>query len=212
MESKQEFVLGVLGGMGTYATINLFRQYAEIFPAVREWERPRIIIDNNCTMPSRVRAALYGENVSELVGQMTNSIKNLIGAGATRILLACNTSHLFLEKIYENLPQAEKYIVNIIETCAKDLSRQKISKIYLLATEGTIESKIYEKTFSRYGITCATPAVEDFGTLREFIEVVKQNKNSPEVRKLFVEFITARPTKGGGRWRRSGLYGTSDFV
>ena len=60
-ENGKEYVLGVLGGMGTYATIHLFQQYAEIFPAEKEWDRPRIIIDNNCTMPSRVRAILYNE-------------------------------------------------------------------------------------------------------------------------------------------------------
>ena len=75
---KSKFVIGVLGGMGTYATIHLFQQYAEIFPANKEWDRPRIIIDNNCTMPSRVRAFLYNENADLLVKQMTDSIYNLI--------------------------------------------------------------------------------------------------------------------------------------
>ena len=41
----KNFNIGVLGGMGTYATIHLFKQYAEVFPAEKEWERPRIIID-----------------------------------------------------------------------------------------------------------------------------------------------------------------------
>ena len=50
---KDDFVIGVLGGMGTYATIHLFREYADLFPAEKEWDRPRIIIDNRCTMPSR---------------------------------------------------------------------------------------------------------------------------------------------------------------
>ena len=66
MNSKP-YAIGVLGGMGTYATIHLFRQYAEMFPAEKEWDRPRIIIDNRCTMPSRVRAALYGENRERLI-------------------------------------------------------------------------------------------------------------------------------------------------
>ena len=44
--NKKDFVIGVLGGMGTYATINLFKEYARIFEAEKEWDRPRIIIDN----------------------------------------------------------------------------------------------------------------------------------------------------------------------
>ena len=67
MNSEQkDFVIGILGGMGTYATIYLFQEYVELFPAEKEWERPRIIIDNNCTMPSRVRAVLYNEKETSL--------------------------------------------------------------------------------------------------------------------------------------------------
>ena len=86
-----EYILGVLGGMGTYATIHLFNQYAEIFPAEKEWDRPRIIIDNRCTMPSRVRAFLYNENKEKLLDEMTNSMTNLMNIGCNRIILACNT-------------------------------------------------------------------------------------------------------------------------
>ena len=100
-ENGKEYVLGVLGGMGTYATIHLFQQYAEIFPAEKEWDRPRIIIDNNCTMPSRVRAILYNEKREELISRMSASMQNLISAGASRIILGCNTSHVFLNDIYK---------------------------------------------------------------------------------------------------------------
>lgn len=74
--------------MGTYATIHLFKQYAEIFPAKKEWDRPRIVIDNRCTMPSRVRAFLYNENVDQLVAEMAGSMQYLTDAGCNRIILA----------------------------------------------------------------------------------------------------------------------------
>ena len=98
---KEPFVIGVLGGMGTCATIHLFQQYEALFPAPKEWDRPRIIIDNNCTMPSRVRAILYGEKRQDLVAQMTASLRLLMQGGATRIILGCNTSHLFLEEVFQ---------------------------------------------------------------------------------------------------------------
>ena len=74
---NNNLVIGVLGGMGTYATINLFNEYANIFEAIKEWDRPRIIIDNRCTMPSRVRAFLYNEKVDQLVDEMAESMKYL---------------------------------------------------------------------------------------------------------------------------------------
>ena len=143
--NKQDFVIGVLGGMGTYATINLFKQYAEVFPAEKEWERPRIIIDNRCTMPSRVRAFLYNENVDLLVSQMSDSMEKLVNSGANKIILACNTSHLFLPEIYKKVPSLKEKVIHIINNCVEKINNDGIKEIYLIGSEGTIESKIYQK-------------------------------------------------------------------
>lgn len=127
--------IGVLGGMGTYATIHLFKQYAEIFPAEKEWDRPRIVIDNRCTMPSRVRAFLYNENVDQLVAEMADSMQYLTDAGCNRIILACNTSHLFLPQIYQKVPEIEGKVVNIIHTCVEKIGEDDIRQVYLLGSE-----------------------------------------------------------------------------
>ena len=139
-----EFTIGVLGGMGTYATINMFKQYADVFKAEKEWERPRIIIDNRCTMPSRVRAFLYKENVDELISEMFESMQYLMDAGATRIILACNTSHLFLPQIYDKIPQLKDRVVNIIDNCVDEIKKQSVKSVYLLGSEGIIQSRIYQ--------------------------------------------------------------------
>ena len=185
----KDFIIGVLGGMGTYATIHLFQQYAEVFPAEKEWERPRIIIDNRCTMPSRVRAFLYKENVDQLVDEMANSMQHLVDAGANRILLACNTSHLFLPKIYEKVPELEDRVVNIIHACVQQLDKDKISSVYLLGSEGTIVSGVYQRALEDKGIRCETPSLDEYHMLRDCIEAVKQNKYFEETRETFMTLI-----------------------
>ena len=42
----EDYVIGIIGGMGSYATIDFFRRLVDAFPAEKEWERPRIIVDN----------------------------------------------------------------------------------------------------------------------------------------------------------------------
>ena len=188
MDSKS-CTIGVLGGMGTYATIHLFRQYAAVFPAEKEWERPRIIIDNRCTMPSRVRAALYGENRHRLVDEMSDSVRNLEKSGCNRILLACNTAHLFLADIMRQVPEAEGKIVNIIEVCADGLIENDEKEVFLLASEGTIDSGIYQEVCSVRGIRCEVPYKEEYSQLRECIEAVKRDRYSDEVRAAFAKLI-----------------------
>ena len=186
---SKKIVIGILGGMGTYATINMFKEYARIFPAEKEWERPRIIIDNRCTMPSRVRAYLYNEKVDELVSEMTESMDYLLKAGATRIILACNTSHLFLPRIYEKLPELKDKVVNIIETCTKIINNDKIKKVYLLGSEGTIDSKIFQNSLAKYNIKCLVPSTDEYTIMRDCIEAVKQNKYSDEIKEKFLNLV-----------------------
>lgn len=182
-------MIGVLGGMGTFATIHLFQQYAEVFPAEKEWERPRIIIDNRCTMPSRVRAFLYKENVSQLVEEMADSMQNLVNAGCNHIILACNTSHLFLPQIYERVPGLDKYVIHIIETCVEQIVLDGIKSVYLLGSEGTIDSHIYQDMLEQRGIKCICPNPDEYSKLRECIEAVKQNNYSDEVKNTFLNLV-----------------------
>lgn len=185
----KDFTIGVLGGMGTYATIHLFQQYAEVFPAEKEWERPRIIIDNRCTMPSRVRAFLYNENVEQLVCEMADSMQHLVDSGCNRIILACNTSHLFLPKIYESVPELESRVAHIINICVDQIAADGLKSVYLLGSEGTIDSKIYQDALKEKGIECLTPDESEYSLLRDCIEAVKQNKYNEEVRSVFDNLV-----------------------
>jgi len=185
----KEFTIGILGGMGTYATINVFHQYADLFQAQKEWDRPRVIIDNRCTMPSRVRAFLYHENEEELVDSMVGSLVGLVGMGCSHIILACNTAHIFLPHIYRLNPELENYICDAIEICVNEISKTGIKRILLLASEGTIESGIYQRKLASKGITCVVPSIEQYSNIRICIEAVKQNRFSEEIEEIFIKLF-----------------------
>lgn len=183
------FVIGIVGGMGSYATVDFFRRLVDAFPAEKEWERPRIIIDNYCTMPSRVRALLYDERRDELVAQLSSAVAGMMAAGVNKIVFACNTSHAFVPEVVERVPECEECIVNIIEECAGAVEAAGETEVGLVATEGTIDSGIYHGVFEKRGIRVNAPGEEEFGRLRSFIEAVKQSKIDDEVCEEFVRFV-----------------------
>lgn len=185
----KNFTIGVLGGMGTYATIHLFEQYAKVFPAQREWERPRIIIDNRCTMPSRVRALLYNEDVEQLVNEMSDSMQHLVKAGCNKIILACNTSHLFLPRIYETFPELEGKVIHIIDICVNVIKSDGIKSVYLLASEGTIDSQIYQNALQKANVNCMVPDSNEYDLLRTCIEAAKQDRHYDEVKDIFLNLV-----------------------
>ena len=185
-------IIGIVGGMGSVATAEYFYEIIKSFPAEKEWERPRIIIDNRCDMPSRVRGILYGEQVDEIVNALSESIKMMYDAGCDYIVLACNTSHYYLKTIIKNHPEYRGKIVHIIDLLTKRLVADGHRKVYLMATEGTYLSRIYDNSFSEFGITYPEVLPEDEKQIRDFIEAVKQVKITDEIKLKFVDFVNSR--------------------
>lgn len=184
-------VIGVLGGMGSYATLHFFESILKVFPAEKEWDRPRVLIDNRCTMPSRVLAVLEGKQYNQLIEELSDSVQSLLHAGATKIILACNTSHCFLKEIYQNVPEAEGKIINIIDACCKELAAAGETNVSLIASEGTIQSGVFKNALASYGIMLRTPENEQYMMQRELIEAVKQDKITTEVINKFVDVVTS---------------------
>lgn len=79
---KYDKSVGIIGGMGSFATCDFFYRLVSSFPAEKEWDRPRILIDNRCTMPSRVRAILYNENYDLVLSNLVDSTEHLLDSGA----------------------------------------------------------------------------------------------------------------------------------
>lgn len=185
--------VGIVGGMGSYATVDFFRRIVDAFPAAKEWDRPRVLIDNYCTMPSRVRAVLYNERREELADDLSSSVSNLLRAGADRIIFACSTSHIFLPEVIARVPECAGRIIHIIEACAREISLSSFADwgggLGLIATEGTIETGIYEQIFSRYSLKVNAPGSSQYEELRYFIEAVKQNNVTEEVLVSFHDYV-----------------------
>lgn len=189
-ENLPQEVIGIVGGFGSYATLDFFERLLNSFPAEKEWERPRILIDNYCTLPSRVRGILYHENEEDIIEGLTNSIRNLMNAGATKIIITCNTAHYYLKDVYVNFPESKNVIINIIDELAIQLNKNNVKEVSLIATEGTILSKIYHKTFEKYNIIINAPSEEEFYKMRDLIEIVKQNKEiTSDIKDDFINLI-----------------------
>ena len=182
-------IIGILGGMGSYATVDLFKRVVDSFPAEKEWERPRVIIDNNCVLPSRVKAVLTGENKDMLIEMFKKSLNYLIDMGTTHIIVGCNTAHVLLNELIEKNSKFKKYIVHLIETTREKLIDDKIKSVYLMASEGTIESDIFGKSLNKNHIKCVNPKQSEYQQLRVFIEAVKQNNITKDIEDLFVNYI-----------------------
>ena len=176
--------IGILGGMGSYATADFFKRLIDAFPAEKEWDRPRILIDNNCVMPSRVRAILYNEKVDELILQMSQSVNALSDSGADIIMMGCMTAHHFISY----LPHQDK-LVNVT-LLLKDAMRNE-KKVLVLCTEGSMAAKVWD--YALPDLKRIYPDENQMKELRRFIEIVKTGMIKEHNKREFADFVNTLP-------------------
>jgi aspartate racemase len=185
--------IGILGGMGSLAAADFFSAMVRAFPAEKEWDRPRIVVDNACHMPSRVRALLYGERQEELIHQLAEHMAGLVGLGCTDIVLCCTTSHVFLPQVLplarELAHGADFTLRHIIRILGEDLQGAGAKRVSLIATEGTIDAKVYPQILSEYGIGVECEGEAAFAELRFLIEAVKQDQMGDEAIGRFLALV-----------------------
>lgn len=141
--------IGILGGMGPEATNDLYREIINCTSATKDQEHIPVLINSNPKIPDRTDAILYnGENP---VTMLAETAKNLEEAGADFIVIPCNTSHYFINDLRAliNIP-----IVSMIDETVSFIKKNypDIKNIGLLATTGTVKSKIYHDAFAKKGI------------------------------------------------------------
>ena len=184
-----ERIIGILGGMGSYATVYTFKKILDKIDAKKEWDYPRIIIDNNPKLPSRVRAILYNEHKDEIIAGMRDSTRKLAEYGADIIFIPCNTAHYFIEDIVIEQPSAN--IFNMIAVVGEKLRKDSYRNIGVLASEGTIMADIYGKYLKDSFIDIQYPAERELKNMRDIIEDVKQNKISEKTKATLVSEINS---------------------
>lgn len=148
-KKKGKKFLGILGGMGPEAGLEFARILLEKTPASRDQDHLPYVLLNYPQVPDRT-AFIMGEG-PDPVPVMMKGIRILQQAGATHIVIPCNTAHVFLPRLKE---RTDVEIYDMIRAAA-EITEEKyphIEKIGILATRGTIASGIYESYFNKYKI------------------------------------------------------------
>jgi len=175
LEDEMEFVIeeektvGILGGMGPLATVELFKRIVQKTPARKDQEHLRIIIDNNPKIPDRTQAILHeGEDPLPFLQE---TARNLERAGADFIVIPCNTAHYYLEDIRAAVS------IPVWDMIEATVAAIKQSKVGLLSTDTTLQIKLYQKPCEARGIHLLQPPYEEQSALMRAIYQIKGGRN-----------------------------------
>ena len=153
-----EKTIGILGGMGPEATLDLFGKIIANTPAAGDQDHLRVVIDSNPKVPDRTAAILAGGESP--VPAMRAGIAALKRAGADFVAIPCVSAHFFLDELQRD---AGPPVLSIFDVTAEHIRRHHpdIRKIGLLATSGTIQGGRFREKLEAAGIETLAPEDAD---------------------------------------------------
>jgi aspartate racemase len=161
--------VGVIGGMGPAATADFFRRLVASTEANRDQDHLHVIIDSDPSVPDRT--AYLRHCGPDPRPQLMRIAHRLVAAGADLLVMPCNTAHVFFESLQASI--AVELIDWIEEAVAHIRERWDGGAIGLLATDGTVRTRLYQSRFERAAISVITPSARSQRELTAIIYGIK---------------------------------------
>ena len=148
--------LGVLGGMGPQATQVFYQYVLDRTEASCDQEHLPALILSDTGVPDRTASILTG-NPEPMYQRLLADARLLEECGCTVIAIPCNTSHYFVDRIQQEIGIP---ILHMIRETARLLVSQGRKRPGILATDGTIQTGLYQREFAALGLEPLAPGPE----------------------------------------------------
>jgi aspartate racemase len=153
--------IGIVGGMGSYAGLDLLRKVYDVTPAISDSEHfPVTLISAPQQTTDRTQFLIGQSSLNPSVG-MLEIISQLAEQGASIIGIPCNTAHAnkILNEVQKALPQGVT-LVHLIESVVDHIVSEypTIKKVGIIGTTGTIRANIYKDALLEKGLKAVHPS------------------------------------------------------
>lgn len=158
--------IGILGGMGPEATAYFFELIIKSTASSSDQDHIPILIWNNPHIRPRTPAIL-GKGPTPRA-QLLEGMKILKRGGADFVVMPCVTAHYFLPR---TAAESKIPVVNLIEESLRHVRKDfpGLKKTGLIASTGTVESRLFHDTYAQKGIEVITPNAKEQDRVMEAI-------------------------------------------
>ena len=151
MNNQKNKMIGIVGGMGPYAGLDLARKIFDLTQAKKDQDHvPLTLISNPEKIEDRTQFILGKTEINPGI-EISKIIRQLVDQGAKVIGMPCNTAHS--KKILNEIRDLPKnvHFINMISEVVKCIQKRysRAKRIGLLATSGTISSRVYNEEIDK---------------------------------------------------------------
>lgn len=135
--------LGVLGGMGPFATSVFFERIIDRTEASKDQDHLDMIILNHASLPDRTKS-IFNQQKQPFLQMIEKDMIILEQAEVDNIVIPCNTTHYVYDEIQAltDIP-----VIHMVQSTVQHVHNRikGNKKVAILATDGTVQSKVYQK-------------------------------------------------------------------
>lgn len=179
--------VGIIGGMGSMASADLYMKIVKLTPAKCDQDHILLTIDNNAKIPDRTNY-IYGDG-KDPFPYLLDSVKRLENSGCDAFCMACNTAHYFAPRL---IAETKMKFLDMPKITVENISTnyKNAKKVAVVGTITTRKSKIYDKNLEKYGFESVEFSKEIENDIMKCIyEGVKAGKIA-EKKDFFIETMS----------------------
>lgn len=169
-------VVGIIGGMGPEATLDLMRRVLAKTPAQDDQDHIHLIVESNPKIPSRIAHLIEGTG-ADPTQELIRIARNLERAGAEALAIPCNTAHAYAHSIRRavSIPLLDMVQLTVDQIAGS----RRVARVGLLASSAVLATELYAKSFAGHGIAVVPPARQD--DVMSLIKAVKRGETGTQI-------------------------------
>jgi aspartate racemase len=146
-------VVGIIGGMGPEATVDLMRRVIAKTPVRDDQDHIHLIVESNPKIPSRIAHLIDGTG-PDPTPELMRIAANLQRAGADALAIPCNTAHAYADAIRRavSIP-----LLDMVSLTVEEIASAGHARVGLLASTAVHNTALYETAFSAHEIAALRP-------------------------------------------------------
>ena len=150
--------VGIIGGMGPEATVDLMRRVLAKTPANDDQDHIHLIVESNPKIPSRI-AHLIERTGADPTPELIRIAVNLQRAGADALAIPCNTAHAYADSIRRSvsIPLLDMVSLTVDQIAVSG----RTTRVGLLASTAIHTTGLYAKALSAQGIATVLPSRQE---------------------------------------------------
>lgn len=156
MRKTGKSLLGVIGGLGPVATAYFMELVTVMTDAKVDQEHLPMLVYSAPSIPDRTRHILDNTQPSPLP-EMLRIGNFLAQQGVQRIAIPCVTAHYFIRELEAGIPVP---LLNGVRETVMHLKEQGITRVGIMATDGTVRSGIFRRELESCGMEAVEPSAQ----------------------------------------------------